>query len=82
MTTNELCESPDCVGIPNICGDCERKRIYAAERVERKRIVALAYKWSEDYEGGAEGAGMPDFDIFLMQAKALRLFAEELEGKR
>lgn len=78
--TNELCESTDCVGIPNICQDCERKRIYAAERAERKRIAVLARKWSADYEGGAEGVGMPDLDIYLLIAKALRMFAKELDG--
>lgn len=42
-TAAEKCETNDCAGIPNICGDCERSKVYAAERkacaYERNRIA-------------------------------------------
>ncbi len=47
---------------------------------ERRRIAAMARQWAIDYEGGAEGAGMPDLDLYLLMAKSMRMFARELDG--
>lgn len=69
MSTRELCETADCNGIPNICQRCERNRIYAAERAERKRIIAKLNALIERY--AAEG----------INAFSLQAFLNELEGK-
>lgn len=69
MSSHELCETAECNGIPNICGYCERKRIYAAERAERKRIIARLNSLIERY--AAEG----------INAFSLQAFLNELEGK-